>query len=229
MTPIKREKDAIRKEYSLKRDSIDKSEKTARDEKICKLATSLVSFRHADIILLYAPIKSEIDVMPILKEAIARGKKVAFPKCNTEERTMKYHFVTSESDLEICAYGIREPKEHLPVYDPEATQGVTVCYVPGLTFDVYGYRLGYGKGYYDKFMNKFTGCTIGLTYTELICQSLPRGRFDRHCDIILTEKGIKQLKIEKQKNSDERSLFFMKFIKIVFEKTRENERKNENK
>ena len=197
MTPIKREKDAIRKEYSLKRDSIEKIEKEARDEKICKLATSLVSFRHADIILLYAPIKSEIDVMPILKEALEKGKRVAFPKCNTEERTMKVHFVTSESDLTPCAYGIREPSENLPIYDPETTQGVAVCYVPGLTFDVYGYRLGYGKGYYDKFMNKFTGCTIGLTYTELISQSLPRGRFDRHCDIILTEKGIKQLKQEK--------------------------------
>lgn len=197
MTPIKREKDAIRKEYSLKRDSIEKGEREARDAKICNLATSLVSFRHADIILLYAPIKSEIDVMPILKEALAKGKRVAFPKCNTEERTMKFHFITSENDLAPCAYGIREPREDLPVYDPEFTQGVAVCYVPGLTFDVYGYRLGYGKGYYDKFMNKFTGCTIGLTYTELISQSLPKGRFDRHCDIMLTEKGIKQLKVEK--------------------------------
>lgn len=197
MTPIKREKDAIRKEFSIKRDSIEKSEKEARDAKICSLATSLASFRHADIILLYAPIKSEIDVMPILHEALAKGKRVAFPRCNTEERTMKFHFVSSEGDLSPCAYGIREPKEDLPVYDPESTQGIAVCYVPGLTFDIYGYRLGYGKGYYDKFMNKFTGCTIGLTYTELISQSLPKGRYDRHCDIMLTEKGIKQLKQEK--------------------------------
>ena len=197
MTPIKREKDAIRKEFSLKRDSIDKTDKEARDKKICALATSLVSFRHAEIILLYAPIKSEIDVMPIMYEALAKGKKVAFPKCNMEERTMKFHFVTSEDDLEICAYGIREPKEELPVYDPEATIGSAVCYLPGLSFDVYGYRLGYGKGYYDKFLYKFRGSAIGLTYTELITNSLPKGRFDRPCDIMLTEKGIKQLKIEK--------------------------------
>ena len=198
MTPIKREKDAIRKEFSGKRDSIDKIEKEARDKKICALATSLMSFRHADIILLYAPIKSEIDVMPIMREALAKGKMVAFPKCNMEERTMKFHFVKSESDLEICAYGIREPKEELMVYDPQETKGVAICYLPGLAFDAYGYRLGYGKGYYDKFMNTFTGCTIGLTYTELIApQPLPKGRFDRHCDIMLTEKGIKQLKIEK--------------------------------
>lgn len=197
MIPIKKEKDAIRKEFSLLRDSIEKTEREARDAKICSLATSLVSFRHAEIILLYAPIKSEINVMPIMKEALARGKKVAFPKCNTEERTMKFHFVTSEKDLEVCAYGIREPKEELPVYDPETTIGSAVCYLPGIAFDAYGYRLGYGKGYYDKFLNKYKGSSIGLTYTELITNSLPKGRFDRPCDIMLTEKGIKQLKIEK--------------------------------
>ena len=198
MTPIKREKDAIRKEFSKKRDEMDVSERKARNEKICALATSLVSFRHAEIILMYAPIKSEIDVMPIFKEALAKGKKVAFPKCNVEERTMKFHFVTSEEDLAPCAYGIREPKEDLPVYDPEETKGIAVCYVPGLAFDVYGYRLGYGKGYYDKFMNKFTGCTIGLVYSEFITSALPKGHFDRHCDIMLTEKGVKALKPEKK-------------------------------
>ena len=197
MTPIKREKDAIRKECSTKRDEIELSERQQRSEKICKLATSLVSFRHADIILLYAPIKSEIDVMPIFKEALEKGKRVAFPRCNVEERTMKFHFVTSEDDLTPCAYGIREPREDLEVYDPQSTQGVAVCYVPGLAFDAYGYRLGYGKGYYDKFMNQFTGCTIGVVYSEFIIKSLPRGRFDCHCDIMLTEKGIKPIKQEK--------------------------------
>jgi len=198
MTPIKREKDAIRKEFSKKRDEIDIKEREARSNKICTLAESLVSFRHADIILMYAPIKSEIDVMPIFREAIAKGKKVAFPRCNVEERTMKFHFVTSEDDLSPCAYGIREPREDLPVYDPESTKGVAICYVPGLAFDVYGYRLGYGKGYYDKFMHKFNGCTIGLVYSEFVVNALPKGRFDCHCDIMLTEKGIKQLKAEKK-------------------------------
>ena len=76
MTPIKKEKDAIRKECSDRRNAIEKNEHIARDEKICSLATSLVSFKYADTILLYAPIKSEIDVIPIFHEAINKGKKV---------------------------------------------------------------------------------------------------------------------------------------------------------
>ena len=89
MTPIKREKDVIRKDCSDKRNAIEKSLHAAMDKKICETAVSLVSFRYADVILLYAPIKSEIDVMPIFHEAIKAGKKVAFPRCNVEERTMK--------------------------------------------------------------------------------------------------------------------------------------------
>ena len=197
MTPVKREKDIIRKDCSDKRNGIDVNLRKSMDEKICALATSLVSFRYADIILLYAPIKSEIDVMPIFEEAIKRGKKVAFPRCNVEERTMKFHFVESLDELAPCAYGIREPSTEAPVYDPKETKGSAVCYAPGLAFDVYGYRLGYGKGYYDKFMNEFTGCTIGVAYSDFILSSLPKGRFDKHCDVILTEKGVKAIKKEK--------------------------------
>ena len=194
MTPIKREKDIIRKDCSDRRNAIDKDLHRQMDENICTTAVSLSSFRYADVVLLYAPIKSEIDVMPIFHEAIKRGKRVAFPRCNVEERTMKFHFVESEEDLSPCAYGIREPREDAPVYDPETFCGSAVCYVPGLAFDVRGYRLGYGKGYYDKFMNCYNGCTIGVVYSQFILPTLPRGRFDKHCDAMLTEKGIKAVK-----------------------------------
>lgn len=197
MNPIKKEKDAIRRECAERRNAMPIEERAQFDKKIIDVVASLVSFRHADIILLYAPIKSEIDVMPIFEIAKEKGKRVAFPKCNIEERTMKFHFVDALSELEPCAYGIREPKEEAEAYDPETTQGSALCIVPGLAFDVYGYRLGYGKGYYDKFMNKFTGSTIGVAYTQQILPSLPKGKFDRHCDILITEKGIKTLKIKK--------------------------------
>ena len=197
MTAIKREKDAIRKDCSDKRNAIPTDEHTLMDEKICSTATSLVSFKYADIILLYAPIKSEIDVMPIFHEAISKGKRVAFPKCNVEERTMKFHFVSSLDELTPCAYGIREPSEEAEAYDPKETSQSALCFVPGLAFDVYGYRLGYGKGYYDKFMHSFNGCTVGVVYSDFIKPTLPKGKFDKHCDVLLTEKGIKSLKKEK--------------------------------
>lgn len=198
ITPIKFAKDLIRKEFSARRDALSAEERASRSAKICATAENLVSFKHADIVLLYAPIKSEIDVMPIALCALERGKRVAFPRCDKETRTMKFHFISSFDDFEIGAYGIREPREELPIYDPTSTVGSTICFLPGLVFDVYGYRLGYGKGYYDKFLNVYSGCTIGVTYTELIHNSLPKGKFDVPCNIMLTEKGIKTIKIEKK-------------------------------
>lgn len=198
ITPIKRAKDLIRAEFSARRDALSAEERASRSSKICALAEQLVSFKHASIVLLYAPIKSEIDVMPIALSALEKGKKVAFPRCDKESRTMKFHFITSFDDFEIGAYGIREPREDLPIYDPQDTQGGAICFLPGLAFDVYGYRLGYGKGYYDKFLNIYSGGTIGVTYTEFIAPSLPKGKFDIPCNIMLTEKGIKTVKPEKK-------------------------------
>lgn len=197
MTAIKQIKDEIRREFSVKRDALPIDERLEKSAKICECAKNLVSFRHADIILLYYPIKSEINVLPIAEEAFRRGKAVAFPKCNTENHTMKFHIVSSFEELELGAYKIMEPKESCPVYDPESDTRVAVCYVPGLTFDAFGYRLGYGKGYYDKFMHLFRGSTIGIVFSDFTVPSLPKGKYDRHCDILLTEKGIKGIKAEK--------------------------------
>lgn len=199
ITPIKRAKDIIRQESSARRDALSIEERASRSARICEFAEGLESFRHADIVLLYAPIKSEIDVMPIAVSALEKGKKVAFPRCDKETRTMKFHFITSFDDFEIGAYGIREPKEELPIFDSKDPQGVAVCFLPGLAFDAYGYRLGYGKGYYDKFLNSYSGCTIGVTYTELIGDPLPKGKFDIPCNIMLTEKGVKAIKVDKRK------------------------------
>ncbi len=198
ITPIKRAKDLIRAEFSARRDALSPEERALRSAKICECAKSLISFKHANTVLLYAPIKSEIDVMPIAIEALTRGKRVAFPRCNKENRTMKFHFITSFDDFEIGAYGIREPKPELAVFDPAEETGSVLCFLPGLAFDVFGYRLGYGKGYYDKFLNTYSGSTVGITYTELIAPSLPKGKFDIPCNVMLTEKGVKPIKPEKR-------------------------------
>ena len=198
ITPIKRAKDLIRSEFSARRDALSAEERAARSAKICECAKGLVSYKHAEIVLLYAPIKSEIDVFPLAFDALEKGKRVAFPRCNKEERTMKFHFISSADDFEIGAYGIREPKQELPTYEPENESGVVICFLPGLAFDAFGYRLGYGKGYYDKFLHTYRGSTIGVTYTELIAPSLPKGRFDISCNIMLTEKGVKPVKTEKR-------------------------------
>ena len=165
--------------------------KTEYDLKICRRFMSLASYRFADALLLYAPLKYEIDVMPIAEDALKRGKTVAFPLCNPEEHTMVYHVVTDLDQLKTGSYGIREPDPSLPVYDPaERKNDNAVCFVPALAFDRKGYRIGYGKGFYDRYLSAFCGAKMGVEYSACVVDKLPRGRFDTAVDFLVTEKGV---------------------------------------
>ena len=188
---IKKEKDEIRKTYLEKRRAIDHDEKVSRDSKICVCAMSLASYRYAEYILLYAPTDDEVDILPVAEDALKKGKRVAFPRCNTENHTMNYHIINSLDDLKPDSYGIREPDESLPIYDRKADGSKAICFVPGLVYDKRGYRLGYGKGFYDRYLSEFSGNIIGVVYSDFILDEVPRGRFDVNIKILLTEKGVR--------------------------------------
>lgn len=188
---IKKEKDDIRALYSQKRKAITPEMKRELDFAVCRSAINMASFRYADIVLFYAALPNEININKIAEEALKKGKKVAYPRCNTETHTMKYHFVSSLTELYPDSYGISEPPEGTPTYDPESDSGTALCFVPGLVYDKAGYRIGYGKGFYDRFLSSFNGCSIGVVYSDSILPTVPRGRFDVSVNILLTEKGVK--------------------------------------
>lgn len=191
MKILKQEKDEIRADFRRKRSEMDSDEKERRDLSIVRAAENLASFRFAEYVLLYAATKDEINIDALAEAAFAKGKKVAFPRCDTENFTMQFHFVESLDDLKEDSYGIREPSPKLPVYDKDVHAGSAVCFVPGLVFDRRGYRIGYGKGYYDRYLSSFSGSRIGVVYSDFIVDSVPRGRYDTKVDILLTEKNVR--------------------------------------
>ena len=190
MTTVKKIKDETRKIYLEKRASMDPELKRKRDKKICEVATALASYRYADYVLLYAPLDDEIDVMPVALDALAKGKKVAFPRCNKEDHTMDFHIVSSLDELRVDSYGIREPAADSPVFDLKNCSSSMICFVPGLIYDKKGYRLGYGKGFYDRYLSSVKGNIIGVVYSDFIVPKVPRGKFDVSLSILLTEKGV---------------------------------------
>ena len=103
---------------------------------------------------------------------------------------MDFHIVSSEEDLEEGYFGLREPKQTLPVFDPENCSKGAVCFVPGLVYDEKGCRLGYGKGFYDRYLQTFGGNIVGVIYSDFIVPSVPRGRFDVSIKVLLTERGV---------------------------------------
>ncbi len=191
---IREKKCEIRAEYREKRRALPPELKTAFDAKICTCFLQSITYRYANILLLYAPLREEIDCMPIAYQAWADGKIVAFPRCKDGECTMQYHIVEREEDLISGMYGIREPRNTAPLLLTEedvCTEDHPVCIVPGVVFDRDGYRIGYGKGYYDRFLATFSGVRAGMVYSSFLLPELPRGRFDLSVDVMVTEKGVR--------------------------------------
>ncbi|MBE6613397.1 MAG: 5-formyltetrahydrofolate cyclo-ligase [Ruminococcaceae bacterium] len=190
MYEIRKRKNDIRAKYKALREAIEPAKKAEMDEKICTTFVGLATYRYASVLLMYAPKSDEVDIMPIAIKALADGKKVAFPRCIPDTHDMEYHFITSLDQLKKGTYGLLEPTEDLPLYDRESAQP-TACIVPALVYDKKGFRLGYGKGYYDRYLGTFTGSKVGMIYSDFIIDTVPRGRFDLSVDFIVTERGIK--------------------------------------
>ena len=188
MTTLKEEKKKLREELLQLRINIPDDERKTAESAIISKVLSLASFRFAETVLLYSPIKGEIDVMPIANAAFKAKKKVAFPLCNTENSTTTYHIVSSVDQLSPGSYGIPEPSSDLPVYVPSKDKNDLII-IPAVCFDRSGYRIGYGKGYYDRYLNNFGGTAVGVTFERLVRPSVPRGHFDKHVDLLITEKG----------------------------------------
>lgn len=180
-------KKALRRDLRKKRRAIDPTQKTELDSVLVLHTLQTKEFRKSKLLLLYAPLSDEPNLLPLAEEAFRAGKQVAFPISHTESHTLSFHTVTSLSELCEGTYGIFEP----PVSAPQITDTKNaLCIVPALAFDQGGFRLGYGGGYYDRFLSEFQGTAIGLCYHELLQHQLPRGSYDRAVDLLITEKGV---------------------------------------
>ncbi|MBQ9897992.1 MAG: 5-formyltetrahydrofolate cyclo-ligase [Ruminococcus sp.] len=175
----------LRKHYS----GVRKAAKTEdKDKLICTRVLAEERVAGAQTVLLFASFGSEPDTWDIAEKLLMSNKAVAFPRCGSEGH-MTFHTVGDISQLrggEPGKYGIFEPGEVLPC--PDFNRG-TVCIVPGLAFTLNGGRLGYGGGYYDRFLSVHKDIyTIALAYEELIAPQLPLEEHDLRVDQIITEE-----------------------------------------
>lgn len=135
-------------------------------------------------IMLYASMRSEMDTRWLVAAARDRGMRVALPRVVKSERRMEAVWVAGPEELAPGTMGIMEPRLEIPSADP---RDLELVIVPGLGFDRQGYRLGYGAGYYDRFLPEATtALRIGLTYEQCLVDALPREAHDLPVHYILT-------------------------------------------
>lgn len=182
-------KSELRRLLKDRRAAIDPERRRELDRAIVGRIAESDLFRNCSSLLLYAPIGSEINLLPLVRVARQAGIPVAFPRAHEQDCTMEFYTLTEDARLTPGAYGIPEPPEGAPLCVPDDR---ALCIVPALSFDLFGYRLGYGKGYYDRFLSTFPGTAIGVCYEELLTDAIPTERFDLPVAAIVTEDRIER-------------------------------------
>lgn len=186
---IRSVKTALRQNIKQMRSGLDPEVKKRMDDSITDTFLSGTSYTRSDVILTYVSTDIEVNTEAIILAALGDGKRVACPRCIDGTREMDFYFIESLDELKPRTFGVREPDADASrIYDGK---GRPVCIVPGLSFDRWGYRLGYGKGYYDRFLSRYKGWTVGLCYSACVQYKLPHGRFDRPVDRLITEKYLR--------------------------------------
>lgn len=127
----------------------------------------------------------EWDTNTIIEKAWAQGKNVAVPKCIPESKKMQFYEITSFDQLEIAYFNIQEPiPKHTKIVKKES---IDLLIVPGLVFDRRGYRIGFGGGYYDRFLMNFINYTVSILSNRQLLDEVPKESHDLPVQYLITE------------------------------------------
>lgn len=201
---IRIHKTEFRKKYKQLRTDMPLTEKKIRDEKIFQKLINLEVYKKSNVILTYVSTAIEVDTIEFIRQALSDNKTVAVPRCVNGTRDMIFYIIKSFEDLETGAFSVREPI-------PEKCAALSdfddaFCIVPALVYDRYGYRLGYGKGYYDRFLSAHPNMhCVGISYCCCTVTKLVHGKFDVAVSTLITEKYVKNCRKEEVLNGAERT------------------------
>lgn len=227
---VTQSKKNIRRHILAMRDSIPAADKAQYDAGIREIVMGMDEYREAEVILAYVSYKSEVDTTMLIQQALKDGKCVFAPKVSGKE--MEFWRITALEDLRGGYRGISEPVHSITFTDwimkyadaadadtdininVDAESAPKVCkvmmWMPGAAFDKQRHRIGYGGGFYDKYLSRilqlakqissteqtqtrlghFTLTTAALAYSCQVLEQIPHEEHDRKPDLLITERGI---------------------------------------
>lgn len=165
-----------------KRNSLILGERVSLSIRIQDHVIKSKEFQSAQIIGAYFTFGSEVMTDSIIAQAKKQGKKVALPSVEGDKIT--FYELLSNKYLVKGTFGILEPLPYSPI------DKMDLLLVPGIAFDMDGYRLGYGHGYYDRLLSNKKIFSIGLAFSSQLIANIPRADHDRQLKAIATEVGI---------------------------------------
>jgi 5-formyltetrahydrofolate cyclo-ligase len=182
------QKSELRRKFIEARALITQADAEYKSRALCAAVYKEIELKRPSTVLAFAPTRREPDVLPLCRELIAQGVRVAFPISDAKNIRLDFRYVGDIRELVKGTYGIYEPHESCESANTASES--TVCLVPALAIDRHGMRLGYGKGYYDRFLESFCGLSIGVVFSDFLVGELPHGKYDIATDMIITEGEV---------------------------------------
>jgi 5-formyltetrahydrofolate cyclo-ligase len=152
-----------------------------------RLADSEI-FQKASSIAIYASYRNEVNTQFLFEQAKQKRKRIAYPKVEDAKGELIFYWVDSESDLVVSKWGPLAPDSSRLERAPLAS--IDLMIIPGIAFDLQGGRLGRGKGFYDRTLQKFSGIRMGIAYAFQVLEQLPHQPWDEPVQWLATEDQL---------------------------------------
>ena len=183
---MREEKLRLRKQIIEHMNSLSKERYTTLSEQIAFSLYEQKEWAEAKTIGITLSMENEVNTYPIIEKAWEEGKKVVVPKCNKEARTMSFRKISNFDQLETVYMNLREP---IPALTEEVNADeIDLQIVPGVAYTERGERIGYGGGYYDRYLMHYKGKTLSLAYSFQMVDHIPIEPFDKNVEKLLQKK-----------------------------------------
>lgn len=178
-------KQKIRKDYLKLRKNMSTADVSLKSQQICNNIVNMNIWDGISSIYVYSPINNEVDLQRLVEWARSKNIIVGFPKVSEDD--MFFYRIDNDSMLKEGFFNIKEPTGEEKELEPDDK---TIIFVPGTAFDIAGFRVGYGKGFYDRFLNRYPKTiTVGVCYEWQLADIIEHDSFDISMDFIVNEKG----------------------------------------
>lgn len=185
---LRARKQALRESMLAARQALAPSVVAEVSTAIQQRLLELEEFKTAGLVHAYVGAKAnEVRTERIIAETLRLGRRLAVPRVAGDY--LVHHLIRRPSELHPSRFGLLEPDPAAPRVDPSEIELVVV---PGLAFDRSGARLGFGRGYYDRFLNEVSGVKAALLYTLQLVDDVPAGDQDVPVDLLVTELGVER-------------------------------------
>ncbi len=183
------EKQRLREERLAAREALSEQERSVLDDRITQKLLATSEYAEATTVLTYVSVLSEVSTRMFIEYALRDGKTVAVPRC-LPGHCLEFVAIASLEQLVAAPFNLLEPAKELPALT-EDQKNNSICIVPALLVDAKGYRLGYGAGFYDRFLSTYPGKKICLAYQQSLSRTtLPHTAFDVAVDLVITESEV---------------------------------------